>query len=149
MCWADWNNAWNKILTKMLAKNFIFKTEDDVVPLGKLKKKIWKKNFFCILKIHEERSWIRIRTRMSRIPNTGSLESILGLLKSLKFWLRLSGLTTTGRRRHWSCRRAGSARTSSFTSSRLGNLKYSHSRILFGIVCRLFPTRFEPVKYIL
>jgi hypothetical protein len=43
-----------------------------------------KKNIFCIVKVHEERSrtdsdllvrstdpWIRIRTKMSRIPNTG------------------------------------------------------------------------------
>ncbi len=40
----------DKIFTQILAKNFIFKTEDDV-PLGKLKKKIWKRNiFFASLK---------------------------------------------------------------------------------------------------
>ncbi len=39
---------------------------------------MWKKNFFCILKVIEERSRIRsrirIRTKMSRIPYTGSNE---------------------------------------------------------------------------
>jgi hypothetical protein len=30
-----------------------------------------KKNIFCTLKINEERSRIRIRTKRSRIPNTG------------------------------------------------------------------------------
>jgi hypothetical protein len=37
------------------------------------KKKIWKKIFCGILKVTEERSRIRIRTKKSRIPNTGCL----------------------------------------------------------------------------
>jgi hypothetical protein len=40
---------------KILAKIFIFNTEDNV-PVGRSKKKIWKKfNFFCHLKVTEEK----------------------------------------------------------------------------------------------
>jgi len=46
------------------------------------KKNMEKKKFFCIPKVTEERSWIRIhlsevriRTKMSRIPNTGGEDS--------------------------------------------------------------------------
>ncbi len=42
------------------------------MPVGKVSKKI---SIFCIFKVTEERSlirsWIRIHTKMSRIPNTG------------------------------------------------------------------------------
>jgi hypothetical protein len=34
-----------------------------------------KKVFFCILKVTEERSRIQIRTKMSRIPNTGFFQA--------------------------------------------------------------------------
>ncbi len=56
-------------------KFYIFKTEDDV-PVGNLREKIRKEKnyFFNILIVVEERSWIRIRirTKMSRIPNTAA-----------------------------------------------------------------------------
>ncbi len=44
--------------TKLLAKKSIIKTEDDV-PMGKLKEKL-NNNIFCILKVTEVRSQIRI-----------------------------------------------------------------------------------------
>jgi hypothetical protein len=65
----------NKILTQNFSKNLIFKTEDNVVAVSYEK--------LSILKVTEERSRIlsgmgipilylevRIRTKMSRIPNT-------------------------------------------------------------------------------
>jgi hypothetical protein len=65
---------------KILAKILIFKTADNM-PAVKLKEKNMKKKyFFGILQVNEERRQIhgtgidpriRIRTKMSRIPNTG------------------------------------------------------------------------------
>jgi hypothetical protein len=49
------------------------------------KKKIWK-NFFCVLKVTEERSWIRIyksEVRI-RIPNTSGKQSYLPVIVCLK-----------------------------------------------------------------
>jgi hypothetical protein len=55
----------------------VFMTYDNVLQVS-YKKKIWKKILFCILKVTEERSHIRIRqseirisTKMSRITDTG------------------------------------------------------------------------------
>jgi hypothetical protein len=50
--------AKQKLNTKVIAENFIFKTEDNGLR-GKLQDKYMnKKNFFCILKVAKERSWI-------------------------------------------------------------------------------------------
>ncbi len=49
-----------KILHKILAKNKIFKTEDNI-PADKLQENTMRnKNVFCIFKVSEERTRIRI-----------------------------------------------------------------------------------------
>jgi hypothetical protein len=60
----------NKILTVSLSNNkrLIFKIEDNV-PVGRLRKIYEKKFFFCILKITEERSRIRIHLSRGSDPN--------------------------------------------------------------------------------
>ncbi len=86
---ADWNNAWqNRISAQNFSKKFNFLTTEDDVLWVSYKIKIWRKNNFYILKFIEEMSriWsgsrsgcnsqrygsgVRIRTKMSRIPNTG------------------------------------------------------------------------------
>jgi hypothetical protein len=99
MGWADWYNACKiSFLHKILAKNQIFYTEDEMCMWANNKKKIWKKYFFGILKINEEGSRIRIHTKMSRIPNTvpslWGLQILTGIRSSMgKIFVTVSKLS--------------------------------------------------------